>query len=155
MEALQKFTKNGNQYVMKRQYGFGLIVVFGMAAFAFAGVLISNTAMIWIFGILTVLCLISVFINHVVIDMGQREILIKNALIIPPVRIPLSDFVNFEVVRTTQYFVTINVSLNLYYMKNGKEQCSGIAQGFTARSMQNLLNEIQEIINTDEHSGKI
>lgn len=155
MEALQKFTKNGNQYVMKRQYGFGLIVVFGMAAFAFAGVLISNTAMIWIFGILTVLCLISVFINHVVIDMGQREILIKNALIIPPVRIPLSDFINFEVVRTTQYFITINVSLNLYYMKNGKEQCSGIAQGFTARSMQNLLNEIQEIINTDEYSGKI
>ncbi|MDQ5929951.1 MAG: hypothetical protein QG594_1733 [Bacteroidota bacterium] len=155
MEALQKFTKNGNQYVMKRQYGFGLIVVFGMAAFAFGGVLISNTAMIWIFGILTILCLISIFINHVVIDMGQKEILIKNALIIPPVRIPLSDFVNFEVVRTTQYFVTINVSLNLYYMKNGKEQCSGIAQGFTARSMQNLLNEIQEIINTDEHSGKI
>jgi hypothetical protein len=155
MEALQKFTKNGNQYVMKRQYGFGLIVVFGMAAFAFGGVLISNTAMIWIFGILTILCLISVFINHVVIDMDQKEILIKNALIIPPVRISLSDFVNFEVVRTTQYFVTINVSLNLYYMKNGKEQCSGIAQGFTARSMQNLLNEIQEIINTDEHSGKI
>lgn len=155
MEALQKFTKNGNQYVMKRQYGFGLIVVFGMAAFAFAGVLISNSAMIWIFGILTILCLISVFINHVVIDMNQKEILIKNALIIPPVRISLSDFVNFEVVRTTQYFVTINVSLNLYYMKNGKEQCSGVAQGFTSRSMQNLLNEIQEIINTDEHSGKI
>jgi hypothetical protein len=155
MEALQKFTKNGNQYVMKRQYGFGLIVVFGMAAFAFAGVLINNTAMIWIFGILTILCLISVFINHVVIDMDQKEILIKNALILPPVRIPLSDFVNFEVVRTTQYFFTINVSLNLYYMKNGKEQCSGIVQGFTARSMQNLLNEIQEIINTDEHSGKI
>lgn len=155
METLQKFTKNGNQYVMKRQYGFGLIVVFGMAAFAFGGVLISNTAMIWIFGILTILCLISVFINHVVIDMDQKEILIKNALIIPPVRIPLSDFVNFEVVRTTQYFVTINVSLNLYYIKNGKEQCSGVAQGFTARSMQNLLNEIQEIINTDEYSGKI
>ncbi|MEL1252976.1 hypothetical protein AAEO57_04250 [Flavobacterium sp. DGU38] len=155
METLQKFTKNGNQYVMKRQYGFGLFVVLGMAAFAFAGVLTKNTTMIWIFGILTVVCLISIFINHVVIDMNQKEILIKNALIIPPVRIPFSDFVNFEVVRTTQYFITINVSLNLYYMKNGKELCSGVAQGLTARSMQNLLNEIQEIINTNEHSGKI
>jgi hypothetical protein len=155
MEALQKFTKNGNQYVMKTQYGFALFVVFGMLALTFAGIGMKNTAMIWIFGILTILCTISIFINHVVIDMDQKEILIKNALIIPPVRIPLRDFVNFEVVRTTQYFVTINVSLNLYYMKNGKEQCSGVAQGLTARSMQNLLNEIQEIINTDEHSGKI
>jgi hypothetical protein len=155
MEALQKFTKNGNQYVMKTQYGFALFVVFGMLTLTFAGIGMKNTAMIWIFGILTILCTISIFINHVVIDMDQKEILIKNALIIPPVRIPLRDFVNFEVVRTTQYFVTINVSLNLYYMKNGKEQCSGVAQGLTARSMQNLLNEIQEIINTDEHSGKI
>lgn len=155
MEALQKFTKKGNQYVMKRQYGFGLFVVLGMAAFAFAGIWMKNTTMIWIFGILTVLCLISIFINHVVIDMNQKEILIKNALIIPLIRIPFSDFVNFEVVRTTQYFVTINVSLNLYYLKNGKEQCCGVAQGLTARSMQNLLNEIEEIIKADEHSGKI
>jgi hypothetical protein len=147
MEVLQKFTKKGNQYVMKRQYGFGLIIVFGMAALAFAG--------IWIFGILTVLCLISLFINHVVLDMNRKVILIKNGLIIPPVQIPLSDFVNFELVRIKQYFVTINVSLNLYYLKNGKEQCTGIAQGFTTRAMQNLLNEIHEIIKTDEHSGKI
>ncbi|MWB93056.1 hypothetical protein GON26_01665 [Flavobacterium sp. GA093] len=155
MEALQKFTKKGNQYVMKRQYGFGLIVVFGMAAFTFAGIWMKNSAMIWIFGILTVLCLISLFINHVIIDMNQRVILIKNALIIAPVQIPLSDFVNFEVVRIKQYFVTINVSLNLYYLKKGKEQCTGIAQGFTTRAIQNLLNEIQEIIKEDENSGKI
>lgn len=155
MEPLHKFTKNGQLYAMKRQYGFSLIVVLGMAAFAFAGVILKNAAMIWIFGILTIICLISVFVNYVQIDMGRKIISIKNGLIIPPVQIPLSDFVNFEVVRTTQYFVTINVSLNLYYMKNGKEQCSGVAQGFTARSMQNLLNEIQEILNTDEHSGKI
>lgn len=155
MEPLHKFTKNGQLYAMKRQYGFSLIVVLGMAAFAFAGVILKNAAMIWIFGFLTIICLISVFVNHVEIDMGRKIISIKNGLIIPPVQIPLSDFVNFEVVRTTQYFVTINVSLNLYYMKNGKEQCSGVAQGFTARSMQNLLNEIQEILNTDEHSGKI
>lgn len=155
MESLHKFTKSGQLYVMKRQYGFSLIVVLGMAAFAFAGVILKNAAMIWIFGILTIICLISVFVNHVEIDMGRKIISIKNGLIIPPVQIPLSDFVNFEVVRTTQYFVTINVSLNLYYMKNGKEQCSGVAQGFTARSMQNLLNEIQEILNTDENSGKI
>jgi hypothetical protein len=155
MEVLQKFTKKGNQYVMKRQYGFGLIIVFGMAALAFAGIWLKKPVMIWIFGILTVLCLISLFINHVVLDMNRKVILIKNGLIIPPVQIPLSDFVNFELVRIKQYFVTINVSLNLYYLKNGKEQCTGIAQGFTTRAMQNLLNEIHEIIKTDEHSGKI
>ncbi|PWB26418.1 hypothetical protein [Flavobacterium sp. HTF] len=155
METLQKFTKNGNQYVMKRQYGFGLIVVIGMAALTFAGVWFKNSIMIWIFGILTVLCLISIFINQVVIDMSRKEISIKNGLIIPPVQIPISDFVNFELVKIKQYFVTINVSLNLYYLKNGKEKCSGIAQGLTTRSMQNLLNEIQEILNTNEHSGKI
>lgn len=87
--------------------------------------------------------------------MSQKEIMIKNGLIIPPVRIPLSDFVNFELVKMKQYFITINVSLNLYYLKNGKEKCTGISQGFTARSMQNLLNEIEEIIQSDEYSGKI
>ena len=73
METLQKFTKKGNQYVMKRQYGFGLIVVFGMAALAFVGIGLKKPVMIWIFGILTLLCLISLFINYVVIDMGDRK----------------------------------------------------------------------------------
>ncbi|KFF06446.1 hypothetical protein [Flavobacterium reichenbachii] len=155
MEPLQKFTKIENQYVMKRQHGFGLIVVLGMAAFAFAGLWFKNTAMIWIFGILTVLCLISIFVNHVVIDISRREIIIKNGLMIPPVQIPFDNIVNFELVRMKQYFITINVSLNLYYLKNEKEQCSGIAQGLTTRSMQNLLNEIQEILKEHEHSGTI
>jgi hypothetical protein len=155
MEPLQKFAKIKNQYVMKRQYGFGLIVVLGMAAFTFAGLWFKNSMMIWIFGILTVLCLISIFINHVVIDISQKKIIIKNGLIIPPVQIPFNDIINFELVRTKQYFITVNVSLNLYYLKNEKEQCSGIAQGLTTRSMQNLLNEIQEILKEHEHSGTI
>ncbi|RZJ52079.1 MAG: hypothetical protein EOO44_12915 [Flavobacterium sp.] len=155
MEPLKKFSLNGEQYVMKRQYGFGLIIVFAMAALAFAGIWFKNSIMVWIFGILTVLCLISIFLNHVVIDISRKEIIIKNGLIIPPVQIHFDDFVNFELVKMKQYFITTNVSLNLYYLKNGKEKCTGIAQGLTTRSMQNLLNEIQEILEAHGNSGEI
>lgn len=153
MAEFKKFTKNGNHYVMKTQYGFGLVVVFGMAAFTVGGIYTKNTAMIWIFGILTVLCLISIWQQTFSIDMDRKEFVIKNGLINKPVQIPLSDFVNFELVKVRQNFITTNVSLNLYYMKDNKEKCTGIAQGFTTRSIQTLINEINEIL--DEHSQEI
>ncbi|MBZ4037594.1 hypothetical protein K6T82_22725 [Flavobacterium sp. 17A] len=155
MNEFRKFTKNENQYVMKTQYGFGLVVVAGMAAFTIGGIYIKNTAMIWIFGVLTVLCLISIFQQSFSIDMDRREFVIKNGLINKPVQIPITDFINFELVKVKQNLITTNVSLNLYYRKDNKEKCTGIAQGFTTKSMQILMNEINDIIELNEHSRKI
>ncbi|MFD2942375.1 hypothetical protein [Flavobacterium notoginsengisoli] len=155
MTELKKFEKNGSQFVMKRQYGFGLLVVIGMLAFAIGGIYYKNTAVIWIFGILTILCFISIWSQTFVIDLDKQTFVIKNGLINKPVEIPLSDFVNFELVKVKQNLITTNVSLNLYYIKNNKEKCTGIAQGFTTKSMQKLINEINAILRLNEHSGKI
>ena len=149
---LQHFTKNGNQYIMKKQYIFGLIVSFGMAAFAIVGIWINEIIMVCIFGVLAVLCFISIWIKHVVIDLDKNEITVKVGLINPVVHIPLKDFLNFELVRITQYLITTNTCLNVYYLKNGEEKAAMIAQGFTKRSMQNLVNEIDEIMRFNEHS---
>lgn len=155
MTNLKKFEKNGNLFVMKRQYGFGLLVVIGMLAFAIGGIYYKNTAVIWIFGILTFLCFISIWAQHFSIDIEKKEFIIKNGLVNKPVQIPISNFVNFELVKVKQNFITTNVSLNLYYIKDNKEKCTGIAQGFTARSMQNIINEINEILKLNEHSREI
>ncbi len=155
MTELKKFEKNGNQFVMKRQYGFGLLVVIGMLAFTIGGIYNKNTTMIWIFGILTVLCFISIWSQNFAVDLDKETFIIKNGLINKPMEIPFADFVNFELVKVKQNLITTNVSLNLYYLKNDKEKCIGIAQGFTTRSMQRLINEINEILKLNEHSRKI
>lgn len=155
MTELTKFEKSGNQFVMKRQYGFGLLVVIGMLAFTIGGIYYKNTAVIWIFGILTILCLISIWAQSFIIDLDKNAFIIKNGLINKPVEIPVADFVNFELVKVKQNLITTNVSLNLYYIKNDKEKCTGIAQGFTTRSMQKLMNEINAILKINEHSRKI
>jgi hypothetical protein len=155
MTELKKFEKSGNQFVMKKQYGFGLLVVIGMLAFTIGGIYYKNTAVIWIFGILTILCFISIWTQSFIIDLDKNAFIIKNGLINKPVEIPVADFVNFELVKVKQNLITTNVSLNLYYIKNEKEKCTGIAQGFTTRSMQKLMNEINAILRINEHSRKI
>lgn len=155
MPGFKKFDRDGNLFVMKRQYGFGLVIVLAMAAFTVGGVWYKNTAMIWIFGILTVLCFISIWQQNFAIDLDKEEFIIKNGLINKPVQIPLANFVNFELVKIRHNFITTNVSLNLYYRRDNKEKCTGIAQSFSTRSLQTLINEINEIISPNEHSRKI
>lgn len=155
MNELKKFEKNGNQFIMKRQYGFGLLVVGGMMAFTIGGIFYKNTAVIWIFGILSILCFISIWSETFVIDLDKEVFVIKNGLINKPVEILLSDFVNFELVKVRHNFITTNVCLNLYYIKNDKEKCTGIAQGFTTKSMQMVINEINIILKSNEHSRAI
>jgi hypothetical protein len=153
MNELKKFTKEENLYVMKRQYGFSLIVVLAMIAFTIGGIYYKNNAVIGIFGVMSVICFIAIWQEGFSIDLDRNEFRIKNGLINKPVLIPIADFLNFELVKVKHNLITTNVSLNLYYIKENKEKCTGIAQGFTTRSMQNLMNEINEIL--DEHSRKI
>jgi hypothetical protein len=155
MSEFKKFTREGNLFVMKRQYGFGLIIVLAMAAFTIGGIWYKNTAMIWIFGILTILCFISIWQQNFNIDLDKEEFNVKNGLINKPIEIPFTDFVNFEMVKIRHNFITTNVSLNLYYRRDNKEKCIGIAQSFSTRSLQILINEINEIISQNEHSRKI
>nr|WP_315222674.1 hypothetical protein [uncultured Flavobacterium sp.] len=152
MSQLKYFTRNGNNYVMKRELGFAILISIGLAAFAVGGIWINNMAMFWIFGVLSIFCIISIWSKQVIIDLKAKEIIVKVGLIGKPVPIPLKDFQNFELIRMKHFFVTINTSLNVNYLKDGKEKSILIAQGFTARAMQNLANELDEILNSNEHS---
>lgn len=152
MAQLNYFIKNGNQYVMKREYGFSVMIAVAMAALAFVGIYIKETAMFWIFGVLAVLCFASIWSKQVIIDMDKKEIVMKIGFIGKLINIPLQDFQNFELIRIKHYFITTNTSLNLNYLKDGKEKEAMIAQGFTTRAMQNLANEIDEILASNEHS---
>lgn len=155
MSQLKYFIKEGNKYIMKREYGFLLMISIGLAAFAVGGIWINKMSMFWIFGVLSICTVISIWSKQVIIDLDTNEIIIKVGLIGKPVPIPLKDFQNFELVRMKQYFITINTSLNVNYLKDGQEKSNLIAQGFTTRAMQNLANEIDEILDNNEHTGKI
>ena len=155
MTQFKNFTREGNKYIMKREFGFSIMISIGLAAFALGGIWINEMAMFWIFGVLSICTIISIWSKQVIIDLDSQEIIIKVGLIGKPVPIPLKDFQNFELIRMKQYFITINTSLNVNYVKDGKEKSNLIAQGFTTRAMQNLANEIDEILDSNEHSGKI
>jgi len=155
MKQLKYFTREGNKYVMKRELGFVLLISLGLAAFAVGGIWINNMPMFWIFGVLSICCIISIWSKHVIIDLDTKVIIVKVGLIGKPVPIMLQDFQNFELIRMKHFFITINTSLNINYLKEGKDKSILIAQGFTAKAMQNLANEIDEILDNNEHSGKI
>ncbi|OXA83183.1 hypothetical protein [Flavobacterium hercynium] len=152
MKEFKKFIQNGNQYTMKRQYGFGFVVVGGMAAISLTAFFMKEATVGWVFAGLAVLCFIAVWFEHVSINMDDKVIITKMGWINKPVSIPLADFISFELVKVSYNFIPTNVCLNMYYWKDGKEKCAGIAQGFTTRSIQNVINEIEEIIHVDEHS---
>ncbi|WP_394776122.1 hypothetical protein [Flavobacterium sp.] len=155
MTQLKYFTKEGNKYVMKKQYGFGLIVTLLLSGIAIVGIVNNKNGIAWFFGILAVLFLISVLLKHVIIDIDKNEISIKSALIAPAAVIPLNNIQNFELVRVRQYLITTNTYLNIYYRKGEKEKGATVSQGFTAKAMQNLANEIDEILDSNGHTRKI
>jgi hypothetical protein len=150
MTKLKYFKKDANRYVMKKEYTFGLIVSFGLAGIATAGIWINEPSIAWILGILSVLCFISIWIKDVTIDLDKKEFILKSGLIVPAIRVRLQDFQNFELVRTQQYLITTNTSLNICYLKDGKEKYVILSQGFTTQKMQNIANEIDEILHNHE-----
>jgi hypothetical protein len=155
MTQLRYFRREGNKYVMKKQYGFGLIVTLLLGGIAIVGFLNNKNGVTWFFGVLAVLFLISFLLKHVIIDIDKNVISIKNALIAPAAVIPLSDIQNFELVSVRQYLITTNTFLNIYYRKGEKEKGAIVSQGFTAKAMQNLANEIDEILESNGHARKI
>jgi hypothetical protein len=152
---MRYFEREGNLYKLKRQYVLIAFVLIVLTGLAIIGVFTNLPGVTWVFGIMAVLYFLAIYVRRVEIDMDQKELLVKNGLITPVVRIPFADFLTFELVRTSQYYITTNTSLNLRYAKNGKEKVTGIAQGLTSRQMQNILNEIDEIIGTDGNPGEI
>lgn len=155
MSELKYFTRHGNVYTMKRQNGFSLVVIVGMATAAIAGVYTHLPAVTWICSVLTILFVLAILLRKVEIDMDQRQLFLKSGLLRSGIHIPFEDFIHFQLASVKQNFITVNTSLNILYMKNGKEQSQAIAEGFTIGAMQRVLNEIEEIIYPDGHQRTI
>ncbi|WP_294205160.1 hypothetical protein [uncultured Chryseobacterium sp.] len=144
-QQFRYFIKEGNTYHLKRQYGFSGIIIIGLAVVAIIGFIAHLPALGWIAGILSLLCLVSVMNEKVVIDMNSRQMLIKKGLVKPAAAIPLDSDLSFEISRLIYIFIPINTALNLWYRSGGKENAVMISQGFSKKSMQELLNEIEAI----------
>ncbi len=138
------FRKEGNRYILKRQYGFALVIVIGLAVMTWLGYHSENKAMMWIFGILTILCMLSVFTEKMVIDTDAQTMYIKRGLK-PASHIPFADIAEYELGRVIYIFIPVNTSLNVRFISSGKEEYATIAQGFSAGAMQRILNEIEQI----------
>ena len=140
----ENFRREGNRYILKRQYGFTMVIVIGLAVMAWIGYNSDNKAMMWIFGILAALCLLSVFTERMVVDLDAEVLLIKRGLR-PESRIPFSEITDYQMSRLIYIFVPVNTSLNVRYYSSGKEKFAIIAQGFSKSAMQRILNDLEEI----------
>lgn len=78
--------------------------------------------------------------------MHKRTLDAKVGLAKPPVTISIDNIQRFELFTMSNNFFKTNAMLSAYYLdKNGKEKAIQIAQGFTVKAMQSILNEIEEI----------
>ncbi|NML39560.1 EbsA family protein [Chitinophaga sp. G-6-1-13] len=152
MEQPKRFTREGNVYKMKPQYGFSIIAIALALGLAYLGFHIKSPAVVWIFLALAVIFILSAFTKSLVVDMDKKVINAKMALIKPAYTIPIEDIQHFELYSLRTNFITTNTTLNVYFLKDGKEKSASLAQGITKRAMQNILNDIEEIIGADEYS---
>ncbi|MBO9592784.1 MAG: hypothetical protein J7599_07730 [Niabella sp.] len=147
MQSLKHFTAEGNVYKMKPSYFLPVAIIILLPLLSYFILREGKYPVIgWLLLALAVLGFLGMISRSLVIDLNTREIRAKAALLRPAVRIPLSDFQNFELHQIKQGFVTTNTSLNICYLKDGKTKRALIAQSVTTRAMQRILNEIDEII---------
>lgn len=145
---MEYFVKNGNVYKMKPQYSVSITIIVALFAFAFIGYWVNLPALMWIFLVLGIFSVASMLQKKVIIDTNKQTILFKPALVQPVVEIPFSAIQNFELHASSINFIQTNTSLNVLYVQDGKEKIGLIAQGFTKKSMQRILNELEDIIGT-------
>lgn len=150
MDQPKNFTREGNLYKMKPQYGFYIFAIALALGLAYLGFYIKSPATLWIFLALAVIFILSALTRSLVVDMDRKEINVKMALIRPTYTIPIADIQHFELYSLKQNLITTNTTLNVYYLKDGKEKSTALAQGFTKRAMQHILNDIEDIIGADE-----
>jgi hypothetical protein len=150
MRGYRYFTEQGNQYSMKRRYGYALIISIIFALCGFGGYVAHMPVVMWMAAGVTVLFLVSIGRESTVIDLTQREMVLTKGLLARKTIVPLDAILHFEMVRVTHTLITVNTSLNVWYSRDGKEKVAMVSNGITRRAMQNLLNEIEEIL---KHAG--
>ncbi|MBC9933135.1 hypothetical protein [Chitinophaga qingshengii] len=151
MEQPKKFIKEGNVYKMKPQHTYNAVAIGLCLGLAYLGFRIHSSIFMWVFIVCTAIFVLSALSKSLVVDMDNKAINVKMSLLKPAMVIPFESIQHFELYTLKTNFITTNVTLNVYFLKDGKEKSAGLAQGFTKRSMQNLLNDIEDIIGTNGH----
>jgi hypothetical protein len=138
---------------MKRRYGFALLISAGLVFCGVGGYLANMPAVMWGVVAFAMLCLVSIRKEAMWIDTTKNEIVLKRGLIVRQTIIPLANIRHFEVARVMHDLINVNTSLSVWYYRDGKANVAMISNGFTARAMQNRLNEIGEILEQCKVSG--
>ncbi len=135
---------------MKPQYGSSIILITGLFLFAFAAYYADIYGLMWTMIILGILSFWAIAIKKMNIDINKRELYAKVGLINPSVTISVDNIQRFELLTISNFFLKTNAILSAYYLDdNQKEKSIQIAQGFTVKTMQSILNEIEEIIDNE------
>lgn len=144
---LKHFIQEGNLYKMKPQYGSSIVLIIGLFLLAFGAYYVDSYGFMWIMLILGALSFWAIATKKLCIDMAARSLYAKVGLAKPPVTISIDSIQRFELFTMSNNFFKTNTSLSAYFLdENGKEKNIQIAQGFTVKGMQSILNEMEEII---------
>lgn len=147
---LEHFKQERNLYNMKPQYGFSIILIIGLFLFAFGAYYANIYGLMWVMLILGILSFWAIASKKLSIDMDRKELYAKVGLVKPAVTISIDNIQRFELFTMSNYLLKTNAILSAYYLdESGKEKSIQIAQGFTVKAMQSILNEIEEIIGNE------
>lgn len=147
---LKHFKKEGNLYSMKPQYGSSILLIMGLFVFAFGAYYVDIYGLMWVMLLLGVLCFWAIVTKKLSIEKDKRELYAKVGLAKAPVTIGIDKIQRFELFTMSNNFFKTNAALSAYYLdENGKEKAIQIAQGFTVKSMQSILNEMEDIIGNE------
>lgn len=147
---LKHFKQEGNLYEIKPQYGSSIILIVGLFLFAFGAYYVDIYGLMWAMLILGILSFWAIATKKLSIDMDKRSLYAKVGLAKPPVTISIESIQRFELFTMSNNFFKTNAVLSAYYIdENGTEKTIQIAQGFTVKTMQSILNEMEEIIGNE------
>lgn len=145
------FTNESGVYKFKAQTLFKFIICFLLFGLVIAGWLLKATVISWLFGILLIMVVITIFVDKFEIDTNRKIINVKQGIMMQGGEVSFERIINFEMLTTTTNFIRSSVQLNLYYFNDkGKEKVVKVAVGMSKKHMQNILNEIDEILENDE-----
>lgn len=148
---LQKFIQEGPVYTLKKNLTFKIIVLVGTTAMIVLGWKSDIVFLVWLFGILTLLNLITMLTDKLTIDTQSKIIKGKTGIYMQSFEIPFDKIINFEVFTMTTNFIRTGIYLNVYYENtNGKEKVKKLAQSMSKKYIQEVLNEIDEILEHDK-----
>ena len=151
---MKKFTKKGNIYKLKPQWGLSITLVGAFAALTATGFLkMPESSIKWWMMAISILLLASFLCSYLIIDLDSKEIRTKTGFLAGSQTILLEKLQSLTIHKVKQYgLITINVGLTADYTDNdGNAKMAGLAQSFFTAPIQNILNDMEEILENEYH----